>query len=555
MKAGDAIVSYQIICPYCFREMEDDEVLFRSEKVNTGESGIIPDEYDDPEDFQNRYQGDDKEEILRRYHDWEFFEAGPDAEYEAFWKRFNGTTEYDPIDAHLGVDAYLRRVIDPRNPEHQRYLRVQGTRQDGQPDYFIYDGQGMAIQIELAAGERCNRRVCRYCHNPLPTNYGKTPVKFITVVGIVGSGKTVYLSQLLRGMSGYARKCGLAAMVTGPSVLNFRRENAVEAGEPLPGSTPEQRLQQPLFYELVRSLGNQRKSTETMVMYDVAGEVFKSPQLVMQYAPFVEHADGVLMLIDPLQFDVVSSFLSDDQERDDPAQILSVIHHIVSHGDPDFKCDIPFAICISKVDKIMDILNDNLRDLLVRDVEGVKGANGFDLPEFNARAYNPVLKELNAFIQTHNMDLANQMEANYVQYSYFAFTALGCGVEDGINENGEKYQYPVGPVIPKRIEEPLLWMFYALGYIKSNEHIGAVYCPKCGGKTYELPKSERTLVIKKGLFGIGRREEPVNRGCLNPECGYRWYFTGEDDGPDAAVEREQLRRRRQNPPDNGIPPA
>ena len=513
-----------MVCPYCFKEMEDTEVLFRSEKVNLGECDILPEEYDDLADFIARYEGEDKDKILREYEDWAFFEAGPDEEYERFWKRFNGTTEFDPIDAHLGVDAYLRKVIDPKKPEHRKYLKDQG---DG--DYFIYDGQGMAIQIELLSGERCNRRVCRWCHNPLPANYGKTDVKFLSVIGIVGSGKTVYLSQLLRGMGNYARKAGLAAMVTGPSVRNFRKDNPVEVGEPLPGSTPEQRLQQPLFYELVRDLGGNRKSTETIVMYDVAGEVFKSPQLIMHYAPFVEHADGVLLLIDPLQFDVVSSFLSDGQERDNPAQILSVIHNIISKGDPDFKCPIPFAVCVSKVDEILDILSDNLRNLLARDVEGVKNAAGYELAEFNAKEYNPILKELTEFIETHNMDLANQMEANYSRYSYFAFTALGCEAEDGVSETGEHFRCPAGPVIPKRIEEPLLWLFYALGFIKSNEHIGPVYCPVCGSRTFELPKSDRVLILSKGFMGIGRREQEVNRGCLNPECGHRWFFTGEDE--------------------------
>ncbi len=500
--------------------MQDDEVLFRSEKVNMGESGILPEMYDDLEDFLDRYQGEDKEEILARYRDWEFFEAGPDAEYERFWKRFNGTTEYDPADIHLGVEAWLRKVIDPQDPEHQKYLKDQGDE-----DYFIYDGQGMAIQVELATGERCNRRVCRFCHNPLPANYGKTNVKFITVIGIVGSGKTVYLSQLLRGMTGYARKAGLAAIVNGASVLNFRRDNPVEAGEPLPAPTPEQRLQQPLFYELVQDLGENRKNTETLVMYDVAGEVFKSGQLISHYAPFVEHADGVLLLIDPMQFDVVSSVMAEDEERDNPAQILSVIHHIISEGDPYFKCETPFAICISKADEVMDIFSDNLRRMLLRDVEGIKAPNGFDRPEFNAKAYNPILEELTAFIQTHNMDLANQMAANYTQYAYFAFTALGCGVETGVRENGEPYQYPAGPVIPKRIEEPLLWLFYALGYIKTNEHIGPIPCPVCGARSEELPEAERKRVVKKGVLGFGRIEEEVNRACTNPACGHRWFYT------------------------------
>ena len=53
--------------------MLDSEVLFRSERVNQWEPDILPDEYDDMEDFQARYRGQDKEEVLRKYYDWEFF--------------------------------------------------------------------------------------------------------------------------------------------------------------------------------------------------------------------------------------------------------------------------------------------------------------------------------------------------------------------------------------------------------------------------------------------------------------------------------------------------
>ena len=60
-------MSYSIVCPYCFHKINDDEVLFRSEKVNQGESDILPDDFDDVEDFKARYTGDDKEDILSRY--------------------------------------------------------------------------------------------------------------------------------------------------------------------------------------------------------------------------------------------------------------------------------------------------------------------------------------------------------------------------------------------------------------------------------------------------------------------------------------------------------
>ena len=515
-------MSCEILCPYCFKTMQDTEVLFRSEKVTRGEPDFLPDIYDSIEEFILRYQGHDKEELLRRCREWEYFKAGPDPVYEQFWERFNGTTEFDPADEHLGVEAYRRKVLDPSDSKCQRYLKPQRF-DGGTPDFFIRDSQDMVVQIELSTGERCNRRVCRYCHNPLPANYGRSRPIFITVIGIVGAGKTVYLSQLLRGMNGYARKAGLSAIVTGPSVVNFRRANAVAAGQPLPVPTPEQRLQQPLFYELIRDRGNNRTSTETLVMYDVAGEVFTSEQLVSRYAPFVEHADGVMLLIDPMQFEVVSGVMPDGRERDNPAEILSVIHHIVSDRSTGAKCEKPFAICVSKADEIMPLFSEELQELLRRDVEAVKGPDGLGVPLFNAKAYNPLLKEMEAFIQTHAMDLAHQMRTNYARYAWFAFSALGCRVDEGIRENGEHYRFPVGPVIPKRIEEPLLWLFREFGFTGTNEPIGPVLCPLCGGPSTEVPEEEQTEVIRKGLFGLGQKTRTVNRQCRNPECGYRWF--------------------------------
>ena len=117
--------NFEITCPYCFRKMLDCEVLFRSEKVNQGEPDILPDEYDDMEDFQARYRGPDKEKILSKYYDWEFFAETEDPVYEAFWANFNGTTEYNPADEVLRVKAYRRRIIDPAKQAHQKYLKKQ----------------------------------------------------------------------------------------------------------------------------------------------------------------------------------------------------------------------------------------------------------------------------------------------------------------------------------------------------------------------------------------------------------------------------------------------
>ena len=524
-------MSYKIICPYCFNEanggraMQDDEVMFRSELVNKGEPDILPDEYDGPDDFVARYRGADKEEILSKYRDWAFFAESRDPEYEKFWEKYGGTTEYNPADDLLKVRAYFRKVIDPKNSNHWRHLKVQ-------PDgtYFIRDSQGMVSQIELITGERCSRRVCRFCHNPLPDNYGKNPVKFAAIIGITGAGKTVYLSQLLKRMNEYAVKVGLNAIVTNAGVRTFLENNSVAAKEPLPGSTPVQRLQQPLIYEMVRDAREHGRITETFVLYDVAGEVFRYnvPALVQNFAPFIEHADGVIVLIDPMQFNVISETVRIGRMLDDPTTALTTIHNIISHGNATEKCAIPFAICLSKADtkEVQKVLSDDLRDMLLDDVRGVESGDGYYEPIFNAQEYAPIARELKHFMKSNEIVLAQMMQTNYSSYAYFAFTALGCDVMEGKKENGEPYQYPVGPVLPKRVEEPLLWLFYKLGYIGKNAPLpGEIYCPSCGRQdNYELPQDERNIVERSRWFR--KVERYVNRHCR--VCDYKWEYIPED---------------------------
>ena len=519
-------MSYKIICPYCFKEMEDDEVLFRSELVNHGEPDFLPDDYDDIKDFQARYRGADKEEILAKYRDWEFFTEVKDPEYEAFWSNYISTTEYNPSDDILGVKAYYRRVIDPGNTYHQRYLKEQ---EDG--SYLIRDNQGMVAQIELKSGEKCYRRVCRHCHNPLPDNYGKYPVKFASIIGITGAGKTVYLSQLLKKMRNYVAKVGLTAIVTNAGVQAFVEKNKIAPNHPLPGSTPPERLQQPLFYELVRESGIQGRITETFVLYDVAGEVFKdeTPELVKRFAPFIAHSDGAIVLIDPLQFEVITNASKDKNQLADPTAALNTIQHIFTQDNANDKCKIPFAICISKADQqeVQDVLSEDLRDLLLDDVKGIDKGDGFYQTTFNAGDYAPIGRGLTKFIKDNELVLAQMMQTNYASYAYFALTALGCDVKEGKQDNGETYRYPVGPILPKRVEEPLLWLLYKLGYIGKNASIpGEIICPNCGKQDNEsIPEDERYIIERSGPFGLRKIERYVNRFCR--ACGFKWEHTEE----------------------------
>lgn len=506
-------MAYEIKCPFCFKSFRDDEVHFRSEYVSSGDvCPDIPPQYDDFKDFNTRYKGDDKDRIIEKYLQWEFFRRRVDDLYNKFWNDpmygFGGTTEVNSADQLLGLPAYERRVINPNHKAHVMFLESQ--TEDG--DYYIRDADGFAISIKLKRGDICSRRVCPHCHNPLHELYGKFDVKFLTIVGITGSGKTVYLSQLIREIASYCAKIGMTAIPGGTSCREYVRNNPITTNKTLPGSTASASLVQPNFYTLENVNSDGSIETRTIVLYDVAGENCVETDLIRRFAPFIINADGILLLIDPHQFDVLSSLLdrSETRETASPSIVLESIHGFF-HLKSGVKCDLPMAVCISKSDlpPLGELLDDDVRDMLYQSVEPIVDTRGFGQQRFNADDYNKITKGLGAFILNHDKGLFSALNTGYSCFNFFAFSALGCD----INEDG----YPIGPILPKRIEEPLFWMFYNFGFISTDEPVYSlsepqVRCCNCNSiRIKKLEGNERMVRV-----GVLRRIE-YNYHCES--CG------------------------------------
>ncbi len=524
-------MSFRFKCPYCFKEMSDDEVLFRSEKIDLrekddfSEDDLLPGPYDDIEMFEDEYVGEDKEKYLKNYRDWkewEMFHPRKDPVYEEFWKKYGGTTEKNLADDQFGVEAYHRRIIDPN-----RDMCLGLKKKDGVNCVFV-DADGMAAWIEYESGEKSERRICPHCHNPLPKGYGKNPVRFVTVVGIANSGKTVFLAQLLKNIKTYCAKIGVSALSNSPSVQTFLADYSIAKGTRLPSPTPKNRFQQPLFFQITRNeekSGEEKRVTETLVLYDVAGEVFESDDTVSGFAPFIEHADGLMVLIDPMQFPTVQE-ISENDIKADPTTALDAIHNIISRGKQEEKCKIPLAICISKADcnEMQKILGNETIQLLLDGVQGISDGKGYNKALFNMDGYRPLEKKLRTFFQQDNLGLATFMHNNYASYSFFAFSSLGQESETRQAENGEEYSTPVGNVVARRIEEPLFWLFYQFGYIGRQGLLeGEFECPNCGSiHNHELQEGTLLEEKEKGLFGFMKKVVPreINREC--DECGFQW---------------------------------
>ena len=205
---GESKVEYKFRCPYCFEEMSHTEVLFR------GVTTFRPEEFDVSGQGRTRSDieiiPDDKERnrLLAEYDKREFFSQKRDDIYHNWYKDHNfGTTSENP--GSDAIPVYDRPIIKPHD---------HGT------SGLIFDEDGFAIELRDPWDEPTRERVCKHCHNPLPLGYGKFPVRFISVIGISGAGKTVYLSKLIQNISEYTAHVKLATTPS-PSSVEFVRKN------------------------------------------------------------------------------------------------------------------------------------------------------------------------------------------------------------------------------------------------------------------------------------------------------------------------------------------
>ena len=419
-----AVTDRKIICPYCFKEFEHDQVHFRLETVKN--DGYDLSDIEHESDFQK------KAEMQQSM----YFQPKDDSDYKSFWEKYGGTTEITTNNerARFGCEVYQLPIIDPEAGEAQYCLRMQ-QHENGQNDYFIYDGYGMVQGVEDIYGEVSHRRVCPYCHNPLPNGYGKNEVKFISVIGVTRSGKTVYISQLLKNMDSYmSRLLKMTSVAKDNRVNNFLDNNKVKREVPLPDSTMAGRLSQPMTYDIVKT----NHEHETIVLFDIAGENCKDDIEMLKYGDFVLHSHGIILLISPNQMGFVENYGDIESERNiqedaaPPKVVLDTIYKTIVDKTQG-PCEIPLAVCISKSDFFADALGageDNYNEIQQIAKSDLKPYENVVKNEkkyvFNATQYNQLEKAIVKMMGDSPIAIA--LEQNYKYYNYFAFSAIGCAV-------------------------------------------------------------------------------------------------------------------------------
>lgn len=413
---------YIISCPYCLKEFSHEAVEFRSNHFYKDETEVG--EADDNVSARNR----------------DFFLLKESEKYTRFWEDYGGQSTESDEDSVCDEAPRLLPIL-PKDLIKK----------------INKDRDGMVVSATDVYGHETARRVCPHCNNPLPQGYGKQAIKRISIIGITGAGKTVYISQLLKGLDEYANKCGLNAFATSDHERKFIQANPVKQGVGLPTTTPKLNFSQPMFFDIVRSdsIGDGRK-TDTIVIYDIAGENCKDSNAMAKFGKFIKESDGLIVLIDPKQLDFVPSSNNKDDETVNTA--LKTLHNVIV-TENNRKCEIPIAVCISKSDMCEAVLpGEAFQDVQVANL----GFDGLPTQEFNAKDYNVLSATLTELFKNKANLVCNTLRDEYVHYNFFSVCAIGCDVENN---------RPLYEPEPKRIEEPIFWLFKRFGYIKANDKV------------------------------------------------------------------------------------
>lgn len=454
--------NHTITCPYCFKEFNDESVGFRMETIKT--------ERENP-----------------------LFALKPDQRYISWWEQMGCETSEQPdagFDGNGSVNPWERPVYTLASGDASR---VFASDTEGHPWVDITDG--IVARAHDRYGAKTVRRVCPYCHNPLPNGYGAYPVKFIALIGISGAGKTVYLSQLCRYIEMQMGYFGITASPLAMTGYRFMEANPVKQNRPLPGATPPESFQQPLFFRFL--LTDQRDGSvyrQDFVFYDIAGENLQMDPTTgiigaaaTHFGNFIVQSDAIIMLIDPSQLTANAV-----QDSKDAATALTVASTIIQEQKgADAQKHIPLALCISKADdedKESMITNAgiilNSQTLPQMDVSGGR----FDVQDYNKNIMEKVSKFMATGAYSVSANLNTMLKQTFDCYDYFMIESIGAPLEK--NENG--IEVVAANPNPKRIIEPLLWILTKLS--RSDNDSQPILQPE------------------------GWIEEPGDWHCENPDC-------------------------------------
>lgn len=386
-----------IKCPFCFKRFAHNEVHFRIAEGACAEANEKMEQASSDEEKQ-KY----KKFVIR---------DTIDPKYEKVWGKLRGGTPPENVE---------RLFYVPWVDENNKHEMINGD--------YILDEDGFVESIEdQCAHLSSHTRICPHCHNELPQYYGKNPQKFIAILGVSASGKTVFIKQLLERF-GSSTQEGILNHVDGSCIgltLPEDDNSYITLGQPLPDSTRDLNFKIPYFVTM-NFKKNNIVTTYDFVIYDVAGETLVNTDLnkFNFFAGYIKESDAIITLIDPMQ-------LVRNPKPEYPAgEMIKTLYTVFGE-----QVKVPMAIAVSKSDLL--ISNPLIRETLNPDgmyfnEHSMITKNIPWDPEkkyFYADVYSMLNSQLKKFLKNVVAQFYSDVENNAQNATFFAVSALFDGVD------------------------------------------------------------------------------------------------------------------------------
>ncbi len=311
-------------------------------------------------------------------------------------------------------------------------------------------------------------RICPTCHYQLPHDIDQIDQRVIAIIGGSATGKSHYITTLVHRLQheiGANFQFGLS-MQGDETRTRWHNDFYRPLFEKHTILEPTQRVEtnssvkNPLIMRLTMGQGRSIHALD-MSFFDTAGEDMAklAVDTLSSEARYISQADGIIMLLDPLQVlsvrqrVAVGTRLPFDESSANPENIGARLHELLEsrlHIKPGKKVQIPIAFTVSKVDALRTIVAPD--SALLRPSEHFGYLDLDDIQSMHT--------EMEAYLQMWISPGFNQnVTLKFANYRFFGVSALG-GQPDAKN---------YVEVNSLRVEDPFLWLLYQLKLIQAKK--------------------------------------------------------------------------------------
>lgn len=305
---------------------------------------------------------------------------------------------------------------------------------------------------------------CQACHSVIPDEFrfDGTRVTCLAMAGARSSGKSIYLGVLKHELERWVEEAhgSVLGMIGATESHYWQRYGApLFDGKVILGPTAELSTDPEGHIPLIFRFRDVAGPTQIVVVRDVAGEDLENLAQRRTALAFVERADAVVALIDPLKMDRLRESLNGVIHAgalggDGVDVVAQVIDLLTGDGRREVAPGTRLAVAVSKVDvlqRVRDVPGAPLRPAMLRSGSPLQRVPGEELAHFDPADADLLDAEVDSLMTLLvGKRLGNLLDQSGLEHRFFAVSALGAHPE------GQRLN-SVG-IAPFRVLDPLKWV-------------------------------------------------------------------------------------------------